>query len=92
MKRSKRCKVEYVDNIETSFEIRCGEIQIKEEKNEYRIYGRTNDSGWKLLTKKYNKEKAIDYINNLDTKIYNGRIIIEHNKETNTDNPINFER
>lgn len=88
MKRSKRCKVEYVDNIETSFEVKCAEIKVCK----YKIYGKTKTSGYQLLTTKNDKQKAIDYANNLNPNTYIGRLVIEHNKETDTDTPIDLGR
>ena len=91
-KKYKECKVEYVDDVKTSFEVKCGEIRLEKEKNEYKIYGRTASTGWQLLSKKHDKQKAIDYAKNLNPEIYDGRIVIEYNKETDTDTPIDFER
>ena len=87
-KKYKECKVEYVDNVNTSFEVNCAEIQVKN----YRIYARTNETGWQLLAKKKDKQKAIDYAKNLNPEIYNGKIIIEYDKKTDTDFPINLGR
>ena len=87
-KKYKKCKVEYVDNLETNFEVNCAEIKA----TKYRIYARTNGSDWKLLTKKKDKQKAIDYANNLNPNIYNDKIVIEYDEETNSEFPVDLER
>ena len=87
-KKSKECKIEFVDNINTNFDIKFCEIVLKK----YRIYARTKEKGWELLKVTTDKEKALSYIKNLSPKIYNGRILIEEDKKNNIDLPIDFER
>ena len=54
------------------------------------IGGRTN-RGYQLLATKNNKQQAIDYAKNLNQEIYDSTLVIEYNKETNTDFPIGLE-
>lgn len=91
--KSRRCKLEYTDNIKTSFEVKCGEIRLEKEKNEYKIYTRGKQGGWSGPTIEHNKQKAIDIVKNSkqgnkDLEI----IVIEHNKEKDMDIPIDIER
>ena len=82
---SKKCKVKFVDDIEMDFEIKPVEIII-----EYKVYGRTN-RGYQLLVTKSDRQQAIDYAKNLNSEVYDSGLVIEHNKETNTDFPIDLE-
>lgn len=83
----KEVKVVYED-IESSFEVKCSELKVIK----YKIYGRTKESGYKLLATKLDKQKAIDFAKNLNPEIYNGRLVIKHDEETNTDFPVDLER
>ena len=84
----KELKVEYTDYVKTSFEIECSEIKLVK----YKIYGRNNNTDYKLLATKLEKQKAIDYANNLDPKEYTDKLIIEYDKETNSEFPVDLER
>lgn len=82
--KNNECKVIYTDEsqIEADFRVECAEIIMK-----YKIYGRSK-KGWELLAIKNDKQKAKDFASNIDKKIYDGKMIIEHNEKTNTDFPI----
>ena len=84
----KELKVEYTDDVEVSFEVKCTEIKMCK----YKIYGKTKTSEYKLLATKKDKQKAIDYANNLDPNTYINKLVIEYNKETDTDTPIDLGR
>ena len=85
-KKTKECKVKYVEDLDTGIEVSCAEIKMI-----YKVYGRTN-RGYQLLATKNNKQQAIDYAKNLNFEVYDSGLVIEHNKETNTDFPIDLER
>lgn len=84
-KKTKECKVKYVEDLDTGIEVSCAEIKMI-----YKVYGRTN-RGYQLLATKNNKQQAIDYAKNLNQEIYDSTLVIEYNKETNTDFPIGLE-
>ena len=85
-RKSKKCKVKYVDELKTDFEVKSVEIMIEE----YRIYGRTKETGYKLLATKKDENAAINYANNLNKNKYNGILVI--GKSQNGDIPIDLER
>lgn len=85
-KKTKECKVTYVEDLDTGIEVSCAEIKMI-----YKVYGRAN-RGYQLLVTKNNKQQAIDYAKNLNFEVYDSGLVIEHNKETNTDFPIDLER
>ena len=83
----KELKVEYTDDVEKSFEIKCAEIKAVQ----YKIYGKGKRNSYKLLATKLDKQKAIDYARNVNKDKYDTVLIIEHNEKENSDFPIFLE-
>lgn len=80
--KNKRCKVKFVDDLETDFEVKYAEIQTK---CIYKIYAYSQ--GWILLDKKDTKQKALDYVDNIRNS-YSDFIVIEHDFINDIDKPI----